>query len=159
MQDVIGRWSGIVVLLLACWSVNPLKAAEGNPAQWSIASALEQLSINGEWNEDQAQVMIQAVLKGMNRDSEKVIYATSVRQAIYLSRDQLRQQIALRIDALQGDLQEVALLSQSFIKDSRRTMDDLVREAIGKLGENIIVRRIARFEVGESAAAETAAAD
>lgn len=56
-------------------------------------------------------------------------------------------------------LQEVALLSQAYIKDSRRTMDDMVREAIGKLGENIVVRRIARFEVGESTPAESAAAD
>jgi elongation factor Ts len=56
-------------------------------------------------------------------------------------------------------LQEVALLSQAFIKDSRRTMDDLVREAIGKLGENIIVRRIARFEVGESTPADATAAE
>lgn len=56
-------------------------------------------------------------------------------------------------------LQEVALLSQAYIKDSRRSMDDLVREAIGKLGENIIVRRIARFEVGETLAEETAAAE
>jgi elongation factor Ts len=56
-------------------------------------------------------------------------------------------------------LQEVALLSQAYIKDSRRTMDDLVREAIGKLGENIVVRRIARFEVGESAANSAMAAD
>jgi hypothetical protein len=38
-------------------------------------------------------------------------------------------------------------------------MDDLVREAIGKLGENIVVRRIARFEVGESAANSSMAAD
>ncbi len=54
---------------------------------------------------------------------------------------------------------DVALLSQASIKDSRRTMDDLVREAIGKLGENIVVRRIARFEVGESLPAETAATE
>ena len=56
-------------------------------------------------------------------------------------------------------LQEVALLSQAYIKDSRRSMDDLVREAIGKLGENIIVRRISRFEVGETLAGEPAAAE
>ncbi|MGH9174356.1 MAG: translation elongation factor Ts [Vicinamibacterales bacterium] len=55
-------------------------------------------------------------------------------------------------------LQEVALLSQASIKDSRRTMDDLVREAIGKLGENIVVRRISRFEVGEAPAADAPAA-
>ena len=56
-------------------------------------------------------------------------------------------------------LAEVALLAQASIKDSRRTMDDLVREAIGKLGENIVVRRIARFEVGESLPAATADAE
>jgi len=56
-------------------------------------------------------------------------------------------------------LQEVSLLNQPFIKDSRRTMDAMVREAIGKLGENIVVRRIARFEVGESTPTESAAAD
>ncbi|MEX1158918.1 MAG: translation elongation factor Ts [Thermomicrobiales bacterium] len=56
-------------------------------------------------------------------------------------------------------LQEVALLSQAYVKDSRRSIDDLVREAIGKLGENIIVRRISRFEVGETLADEPAACE
>jgi elongation factor Ts len=42
----------------------------------------------------------------------------------------------------------VVLLEQSFIKDPKLTIRDLVRERIGKLGENIVVRRFARFEVG-----------
>jgi elongation factor Ts len=48
------------------------------------------------------------------------------------------------------------LLAQPFIRDPKHTTGDLVHEAIGKLGENIIVRRFARFELGETAATETA---
>jgi elongation factor Ts len=42
----------------------------------------------------------------------------------------------------------VVLLDQPFIKDPKLTIRDLVRDKIAKLGENIVVRRIARFEVG-----------
>ena len=42
----------------------------------------------------------------------------------------------------------VVLLEQPFIKDPKRTIRDVVREQIAKLGENIVVRRFARFEVG-----------
>ncbi|PKA16866.1 MULTISPECIES: translation elongation factor Ts [Leptospira] len=43
---------------------------------------------------------------------------------------------------------EVCLLNQAFIKDNTKTVDDLVKEAIAKFGENIIVARFARFQVG-----------
>ncbi len=42
----------------------------------------------------------------------------------------------------------VVLLEQPFIKDSKLTIRDLIRDRISKLGENIIVSRFARFEVG-----------
>jgi len=42
-----------------------------------------------------------------------------------------------------------ALLKQEYIKDSSRTMEDLVKEVIAKLGENIVLKRFQRFEVGE----------
>jgi elongation factor Ts len=42
----------------------------------------------------------------------------------------------------------VVLLDQTFIKDPKLTIRDLVRDRIAKLGENIVVRRFARFEVG-----------
>jgi elongation factor Ts len=42
----------------------------------------------------------------------------------------------------------VVLLEQPFIKDPKLSIRDLIRERIGKLGENIVVRRFARFEVG-----------
>src|ERR671910_354450 len=47
----------------------------------------------------------------------------------------------------------VVLLEQPFIKDPKLTIRDLVRERIGKLGENIVVRRFARFEVGAGTSA------
>ena len=45
--------------------------------------------------------------------------------------------------------QEACLLQQAFIRDQNVTIKDLLGEAIGKLGENIRVRRFARFALGE----------
>jgi elongation factor Ts len=44
--------------------------------------------------------------------------------------------------------QEVCLLEQPFIKDGEITVRDLMTSKIAKLGENIKVRRFARFEMG-----------
>ena len=45
--------------------------------------------------------------------------------------------------------QEVCLLDQAYIKDPDRKVSDVVNEAVQRLGENIVVRRFTRFEVGE----------
>lgn len=45
--------------------------------------------------------------------------------------------------------QEVCLLDQPFIKDPDVNVQQVVKEAIAKLGENITVRRFARFVLGE----------
>lgn len=44
---------------------------------------------------------------------------------------------------------EVCLLEQEFIKDPDRQVEDLIREVVTKVGENIQVRRFARYHVGE----------
>jgi len=41
------------------------------------------------------------------------------------------------------------LLKQEYIRDGSKTIEDLVKEAIAKLGENIVVKRLQRFEIGE----------
>jgi elongation factor Ts len=46
-------------------------------------------------------------------------------------------------------IQEVVLLEQSFIKDPSRTVNDVVQEMRAKVGENIKIRRFARFALGE----------
>ena len=43
---------------------------------------------------------------------------------------------------------EEVLLKQPFIKDPSITIEDLVKNSIAKLGENIVIRRFARFELG-----------
>lgn len=43
---------------------------------------------------------------------------------------------------------ELILLNQVYFKDTTKTIEDLVKETIAKLGENITVRRFARMEVG-----------
>lgn len=44
---------------------------------------------------------------------------------------------------------EVCLLEQPFIKDPDKTIDQLLKEKIAKIGENLSIRRFSRFEVGE----------
>ena len=52
--------------------------------------------------------------------------------------------------------EETCLLQQKFVKDPDHTIDAVVKAAIAKLGENISIRRFARFQLGEGAKAEKA---
>ncbi|HVO27930.1 MAG TPA: translation elongation factor Ts [Candidatus Margulisiibacteriota bacterium] len=44
---------------------------------------------------------------------------------------------------------DVCLLEQPFIKEPQRTVGQLVTDSVAQLGENIVVRRFARFQLGE----------
>jgi elongation factor Ts len=44
---------------------------------------------------------------------------------------------------------EICLMEQPFVKDSDKTIENLVTETIAKLGENISIRRFSRFKIGE----------
>lgn len=44
---------------------------------------------------------------------------------------------------------EVCLLDQPFVKDDKITIKDYLNTLIGKIGENILIRRFVRFQVGE----------
>jgi len=44
---------------------------------------------------------------------------------------------------------QVCLLRQPFIKDEGVTVEEVITEGIAKLGENIVVRRFVRYELGE----------
>ncbi len=44
---------------------------------------------------------------------------------------------------------EVCLYEQPYIKDDSKTIEDVIKEYIAKLGENIQVRRFCRYELGE----------
>jgi elongation factor Ts len=47
---------------------------------------------------------------------------------------------------------EVCLLRQTYIRDEKIAIQDLLNENIGSIGENIVIRRFARWELGESTA-------
>lgn len=51
----------------------------------------------------------------------------------------------------------VCLLEQSFVKDNTKTINDLLAAKIAELGENIVIRRFTRFQVGETLAGQSAA--
>ena len=51
-------------------------------------------------------------------------------------------------DDIEGDAEQLVLLNQTSIRDSSRTIGDMVQDAIAKTGENIRVTRFSRFEIG-----------
>jgi elongation factor Ts len=61
-------------------------------------------------------------------------------------------QVIERIVAGQVDryYKDICLLEQPFIKQSDRSVNDVVQEAVARLGENVTIRRFARFQLGES---------
>lgn len=49
---------------------------------------------------------------------------------------------------------EICLLEQTYIKDPDKKVGDLVTDAVAKMGENLVVRRFARFQLGEESSSE-----
>ncbi len=45
---------------------------------------------------------------------------------------------------------ENCLLEQNFIRDTAKTVEQLVKEMVARTGENIVVRRFSRFQIGEA---------
>lgn len=45
--------------------------------------------------------------------------------------------------------EENCLLEQPFVKDTQKTVQEYLKETIAKLGENMLIKRFARFELGE----------
>mgnify|MGYP001564523542 FL=1 len=44
---------------------------------------------------------------------------------------------------------DICLMSQAYVKDPQQTIAELLKETIGKIGENIQIKRFARFQIGE----------
>jgi elongation factor Ts len=75
-------------------------------------------------------------------------------KAIEMGRDDLAgKPEAMKVKIVEGRigkrLKELALLEQPFIRDSAFSLGEIVKQAAGKTGENIRVRRFTRFTLGE----------
>lgn len=58
----------------------------------------------------------------------------------------LAHEIAMQVASM--DPKDVdSLLKQDYIRDNSKTLGELIKEAIAKLGENIVVKRFQRFEI------------
>ena len=51
---------------------------------------------------------------------------------------------------------EVCLMEQPFIREPGKTVEQMIKEMVARTGENVVIRRFARFQIGEEAAATTA---
>ncbi|NKQ38660.1 MAG: elongation factor Ts, partial [Methanosarcinales archaeon] len=51
------------------------------------------------------------------------------------------------IGKLEKYKKEICLMSQPWIKDNTKTINDLINESISKLGENIILKRFTKYEI------------
>jgi elongation factor Ts len=49
---------------------------------------------------------------------------------------------------------EVVLLRQAYIRDEQITVEKLLLQNVAAIGENVVIRRFQRWELGESTAAE-----
>ena len=84
-------------------------------------------------------------------EKEKAIYAAQARES-----GKPEQVIQKMIDGkLEKFFKEVCLLEQPFVKNPDQSVEKLIIESVARLGENITVRRFARFKVGEGIEKET----
>ena len=75
-------------------------------------------------------------------------------KSIEMGRDDLAgKPEAMKVKIVEGRigkrLKELALLEQPFIKDSAITVEELVKQVAGKIGENVQIRRFTRYNLGE----------
>ena len=80
-------------------------------------------------------------------ETEKEIYAAQARKS-GKPENIIEKMIEGRIAKF---YQENVLMEQSFVKDPDLTINDVITEMVAKLGENIIITRFVRFQLGETA--------
>lgn len=81
----------------------------------------------------------------------------------YISRDTVPEADLPKLEADFGSREDAfkatVLLDQTFIRDSKSTIGDLVKNGIATLGENIQITRFSRFELGADRPAAEAASE
>jgi elongation factor Ts len=75
-------------------------------------------------------------------EAEKAVYAEQVKDKPENMREQIMN------GKLEKYFEQVVLLEQPYVRDPDKKVKDLIAEKVGKLGENIQVRRFAKFVLG-----------
>lgn len=67
----------------------------------------------------------------------------------YISKENVPQETLSVVEDPDTYCKQHCLMEQSFIKDSKLTVSDYLREVVSKTGENVVIRRFVRFCLGE----------
>ena len=79
-------------------------------------------------------------------EAERRIFEEQVRQA-----GTPENLIAKIVDGkVESYYKDVALMHQAWVREPKKSIGDLIKEASAKMGENIVVRRFVRFQMGEA---------
>lgn len=95
----------------------------------------------------------QGIIEAYTHADGKIVAVVELRcETDFVARNQdfrnLAHEIALQVASMNPKTVE-ELLKQPWIRDESRKISGLVAEAAGKFGENMVVARIARFELGK----------
>ncbi|MBL9171127.1 MAG: phage tail tape measure protein [Verrucomicrobiales bacterium] len=126
-----------------CWGQN---AAANPPATAEVRNA----SIKGGWDGERASLLIQAELQGLRQGHESAVYSATFFQAVRVTERKLLHRIAVQVDVLRGQPQELVLELRGKGEVSRiaapngGVMDWAVRQ--GTNGARSLVVRFAKAE-------------
>ncbi len=87
------------------------------------------------------------IVHRLDKDTSGCMVVAKSQEALVNLQKQIKEKIVE--GRIAKRLKELVLLSQPYIKDSSLTVEDLVKQAAAKIGENIKVRRFTRYTLGE----------
>jgi len=67
----------------------------------------------------------------------------------YLTKEEIPQEVLEKVEDKDAFVRENCLLSQLFVKDTSKTVEDYLKEVISQTKENIVIKRFVRFSLGE----------
>jgi elongation factor Ts len=117
------------------------KRAERATAEGVIQSYIHHNSRLGVLVEINCESDFVARTEAFRKLAQQVALHIAGANPLYVSEEDVPQ-------GAEGEPKEIVLMLQPFVQDESRTVEDLINETISKTGENIRVKRFARFELG-----------
>jgi len=82
--------------------------------------------------------------------SKDIALHVAASNPIYVRKDDIPQDVKETIDNMDEFAKENCLLDQLFVKDNSLTVGDYLKDVVSQTGENVMIRRFARFYLGEN---------
>ncbi len=141
LDEAKGNFEKALGILRAKGLAAAEKRADRETAEGLIGSYIHHNSRYGALVEVNCESDFVARTDGFRSLVQDVALHIAAANPLYLSPEEIP-------DGSEDNPKDVCLLLQPFVKDESKTVQDLIAETIAKTGENIRVRRFARFELG-----------